>query len=1182
MQSVIAGQEGFEKPETLFANGLPVRIRQLREDFSREHSADCHCEAFARLRRIFDLAWLLGAAEICQYEDALQQALEHYRTTSCLEPVLALLNTLQHQPYTPLALTEPRWIPHHDPAPGNRSGHYHIHLAATCQHPDYLEHRFSLKHDRITFHNHPADIVPALDTPGRHIVVLDEALCTRHHINSFDFIRANKRESCTFIVLAQTIDFDKRLSAARNDAMLVPTARSDDGILIQAIEKCIATDNILHNRVLLVSHDDALTACLRNILIASNIQTDSIATPSETLLKQLVEGGYDLLLIDYYLDGMYGHELTKIIQQDNLLAHIPIVYLGHQIDMECGTHADFLKSDCRVIDCYDDTIISKTVINTIAQSSGNRRIGRFMAETVRDNENYHRAIDAHSIVSIADPSGRITEVNQKFCEVSGYSRDELIGKNHSIVNSGTHPKKLFIDMWQTIASGKIWHGEICNRKKNGELYWVESTIIPFLDDHGKPYQYVSVRTEITRLKQIETKLRTSENRLMRSQSFANIGTWDWNIVDGSLYWSPRIPPLFGYAEGELDTTYENFLNAVHPDDRQSVMDAVNDCVYKNKDYKIEHRSIWPDGTVRWMLERGDVVRDTQGNPLHMLGVVMDITDLKVTEQENIHQRRLLDILRIGLSWYIEEHDISHVANFMLENLLLLTESKFGIIGGIHFDEANNPYLKSHSVSNIAWDKDSLEFYQTHYKNGLEFHNLDNLIGAVIKTGKPVISNDPAHDTRRGGLPPGHPPLNSYLGVPVYHGEKLVAMFCLANRIGGYDERIIEFLRPFNVTYSAIMQSARLEKVQHDTLAELQRSRKEAIDASLAKSQFLSSMSHELRTPLNAILGFGQLLEMNLEKNLSITQQDNIKEILKAGSHLLELINQVLDLAKIESGKIELSIEPVTVVPILVDCVETIAPLAEKNNISIHWCFNNSTIKPDQINEHEPGMLRISVKDTGKGISREKQARLFKAFDRLGEEGGDIEGTGIGLVITQNIAERMQGRIGFVSTEDVGSEFWLDLPGSRESEISANILAASHDMIRTHEQRALPTKKIIYVEDNPANLRLVESILHAIEGIELITAQESYLGHELIKLHTPDLIMLDINMPGMNGFELLEMLKQSPATRNIPVIAISANAMQTDVEKGLKAGFIEYITKPIVVSNLLETINACLVEAAPRT
>ncbi|MDH5592754.1 MAG: PAS domain-containing protein, partial [Gammaproteobacteria bacterium] len=307
----------------------------------------------------------------------------------------------------------------------------------------------------------------------------------------------------------------------------------------------------------------------------------------------------------------------------------------------------------------------------------------------------------------------ITYVNDRFCEVSGYSREELLGKNHRIVKSDLHSSYFYEQMWHTISNGHIWQGEVCNRCKDGGYYWVESTITPFLDSNNKPYQYVSIRTDVTNLKNLELALEVNNERFRRSQGFANIGTWDWNIQTGELYWSQQIAPLFGYPLGDLETSYENFIEAVHPDDRELITSAITNCIEHKVDYHVEHRAVWPTGEIRWLLEKGDVIRDEDGNALNMLGVVQDITDRKMAEEalrESEEKYRCLFELSEEPMWLIVED------HFMMANRaaaqILGYESEQQLID-IHPVQLSPEYQPDGQSS---LDK-SKEYLATAYKQG---------------------------------------------------------------------------------------------------------------------------------------------------------------------------------------------------------------------------------------------------------------------------------------------------------------------------------------------------------------------------------------------------------------------------------------------------------------------------------
>ena len=389
---------------------------------------------------------------------------------------------------------------------------------------------------------------------------------------------------------------------------------------------------------------------------------------------------------------------------------------------------------------------------------------------------------------------------------------------------------------------------------------------------------------------------------------------------------------------------------------------------------------------------------------------------------------------------------------------------------------------------------------------------------------------------------------------------------------------------------------------HRNQTQLVFARNEAIEASQAKSEFLSSMSHELRTPLTAIIGFGQILEQTIKDEET---KSYVSEITKAGDHLLELINDILDLSAIESGKLSLSLDIVSLQDIFSECLSLMTPLAEKRDLRIiQPSFENVVylVKADYmrlkqvllnllsnaikynreggnitlaVENRAENRLRITVSDTGMGINKLNQKQLFQKFNRIGAQTTTIEGTGIGLVITKNIIELMNGDIGFTSKEGQGSSFWIDID---KTEDEANINQNQYELIEsTPDASEIVTnhKKILYIEDNPVNLRLVTVIIKKQSPHELISAPDGKLGLELaISLH-PDLILLDINLPGIDGYEVLKMIKENSQIKNIPVIAVTANAMKSDIEKGTEAGFDDYVTKPIVVSDLLGAINKIL-------
>ena len=653
-----------------------------------------------------------------------------------------------------------------------------------------------------------------------------------------------------------------------------------------------------------------------------------------------------------------------------------------------------------------------------------------MSSKTPKNNNLNAALDEHAIVSIADVKGNISYVNDKFCAISGFSRDELIGQNHRILKSDEHLPEIYKDLWRTISGGKTWHGELKNIRKNGESYWVKASIVPFLNEKGIPFQYVAIRTDISQEKELEKSLRESEtkHRLLFS-----------GMTQGVVYQN---------ADGSIisaNSAAENILSL-------------------SLDQMQGKTSLDP----RWKAV------DTDGN---------DFTG-------DTHPAMVA--LRTG-------------------------ESVLGVLMGVHIPDQEN----------YRW-----------------------------------ISID---------------------AVPQF--------------IDGED-------KPYQVftTFSDVTK-------QRESEVALLKAKEDADKANHAKSEFLSSMSHELRTPLNAILGFTQLMQFNPKTPLTAAQKDSTDQVIKGGNHLLELIDQVLELAKIEAGKMSVSIEPVAIRELLDECIAMVETLAQKRDISInintddcpdvevdadHTRFKQVLLNllSNAVKYNSKGgsisvttriesddTCHIAVADTGPGIAKDQQEGIFQPFNRLGHETSGIEGTGIGLVITRELMHLMKGEVGFESEVGKGSTFWVEMP------LSTQATAATPEIAQARgDAPALATDDIgnegqsytaLYIEDNPANLRLMEGVMAMIPNIELISTPNAELGLEIAQDKIPDLILMDLNLPGMDGYEALERLKVNKKTKSIPVIAVTAQATKADITRGRHAGFKGYITKPLQVPELIQTIKETL-------
>ena len=523
----------------------------------------------------------------------------------------------------------------------------------------------------------------------------------------------------------------------------------------------------------------------------------------------------------------------------------------------------------------------------------------------------------------------------------------------------------------------------------------------------------------------------------------------------------------------------------------------------------------------------------------------------------------------------------------------------------------NAILTSPSFSIIATDeKGIIQLFNV----GAE-HMLGYLASEVVNRISPSDLHDPQEVLARAAT------LSEELGTAIAPGFEALA-FKASREIE--DSYQLTYIRKDGTRFPAIVSITALRddhgaiigylligtdnSVRKQIELDLQNAKGAAEKASMAKSTFLSQMSHELRTPLNAVLGFAQVIESGSPLPTP-AQKRSLDQILKAGWYLLELINEILDLAQIESGKMTLSREPVSLNQVVLECRAMIEPQAKRRGLrmtfpqfdSAHFVLADRTrVKQILINllfnaikynkpggtvvvdcmPSPPNSVRISVRDTGDGLPPEKLAQLFQPFNRLGKEAGIEDGTGIGLVVTKRLVELMGGVIGVDSTVGVGTVFWVDLILCAPPRL-ADGGAESSRFYRPSTIAGAAQRTLLYVEDNPANLQLVEELITRRPDLRLLSATDGDLGIALAREFLPEVILMDINLPGINGIEVMKILRADPATAHIPIMAISANVIPTDIQKGLDAGFFRYLTKPIVVNEFMDALSVALEFAAKR-
>lgn len=647
-------------------------------------------------------------------------------------------------------------------------------------------------------------------------------------------------------------------------------------------------------------------------------------------------------------------------------------------------------------------------------------------------------------------------------------------------------------------------------------------------------------------------LRATVGRFQRIFNGSGYGFWEWDLHNQHIEWSGGFWMRLGYGPEDAKDICDasKVLTYIHPDDREFAVEATRQHLRTGKPMDVSYRIKTKQGDYIWTQVRADSMRDDTGQVTIMSGVNFDITEIKKVEaalrESEARQVRIIQASSDGIwEWYADR-------------------------GGFHF-------------SHRCWEL-------------LGYDDLDDVL---------TEGEDRLKIWRRHIYPQDLPKFDSALvehmaGRSPFDVEyRLISIKGEVRWIRGRGRAV------FNEKGQPIMMSGSNMDITEVKRAEerVLLAKEQAEKANRAKSEFLSSMSHELRTPLNAILGYTQLFEY--DGNLKSQQIENVREIRKAGEHLLQLINDVLDLAKIESGNMTVSLEPVLVSRLLDECFTLVQPQADARGIRLSAriaehvntyviadhvrCkqavlnllsnavkYNHVGGEVEVVLAVEEGLkLRISVRDTGRGIPLQRQGEVFQPFNRLSAENSNIEGSGVGLVITKQLVEMMQGKLDFSSTEGVGTTFWMDFPIA--SEWSADTLLMVNRK-KDYSPAVLSVQRkcrVLYVEDNPTNIRLLQQIFARYPQLELEIAEEAFLGIYKARSTTPDLIILDINLPGLDGYEVLAVLKNDPSTGQIPVVGLSANAMPYDVERGRKAGFFDYLTKPVDINELIGVFNKLL-------
>lgn len=757
-------------------------------------------------------------------------------------------------------------------------------------------------------------------------------------------------------------------------------------------------------------------------------------------------------------------------------------------------------------------------------------------------------------IVITNLEGNIEYANASTFSVTGYSPKELLGKNPRILKSGLTPLESHDQLWDTITQGELWQGLLYNRKRNGEIYTEKATIGPIKDEMGKITHYIAIKEDITEKLKIERDLALSEERFRQIAEHSQTVIWEVDLNGLYTYISPVAEKVFGFKPEEL--IGKTHFYDLHPEDlqeyfKESALQLV-DAGITIKDF--ENPIQKKDGEIIWVSTNATPIYNQNQEIIGYRGSDSNITERKIAEEQLKEQNDRLNAIvsaNPDLIFILDQHE--RIQSYYASNTEDLSFPPEKVIGL--------------SLKEIYGEEGKM----VHTRNIIQCIETQRLVSyeydMMIK------------------------------GKQEYYESRMVPLS--SNRVLAFVRNISDKIKAEQglIELNMLLEERVIERTQ-----ELDAARKEAENANLAKSEFLSRMSHELRTPMNSILGFAQLMEMG---ELSEKQAKGITQILKSGRHLLDLINEILDIAKIDAGKISLSLEPVQIRPVLVEMLEAVAPLAMKNQIDVEFMecgefdsyiyadkqrlkqillnLINNAIKYNHPNgkvwvgcqkltdESGKKRVRISIKDNGFGIGQEDFERVFNPFERANTGNIEIEGTGLGLAVVKKLTEVMNGTISIESELGKGSVFTVDFEKVNCHEKHKQVISNPQEVERYRKET--PPATILYVEDNSANLELIENVFQSTRpSIQLISTIYGNQATQLAKEYQPELILLDLNLPDIHGIKVITALKSDLDTKKIPVIIVSADATEGQIQELLSLGALAYLTKPIDIQHLLLHID----------
>ena len=751
------------------------------------------------------------------------------------------------------------------------------------------------------------------------------------------------------------------------------------------------------------------------------------------------------------------------------------------------------------------------------------------------------ALDQHAIVSITDVMGRITYANDRFCQISGYLREEMLGQNHRMINSGQQPKALFIDLWTTIMAGQVWHGEICNRTKTGDLYWVQATIVPLLDEQGAPEQFIAIRTDITARKRMQAEMAKTASRVRRITNAVPGVVYQCEIGQGRIrytFLSDRLEEIRGLDRATLMADGYLAFDQMLDGDRERCLAEVMAAGAQRRPWQGEFRVRMPDASVRWIRSEINPEPDlTDEGATVFTGIWQDVTQLKEAGQRLRTVSESIPVVVFQYRLWADGRQnfpfcssvAEHVCGLSPDELMKDPGMFFNLIAQADQEAFGQAFVASaNSLSRI-----SIDFRMQHGRTG-----------ALIWV----------------------------------HGESM----------------------PQRAPDGGVIWNGYLADISREkhASAELRRAKDAAEVANRAKSDFLANMSHEIRTPMNGVIG---MTELALQTDLTHEQREYLDIVKSSSESLLHIINDILDFSKIEAGKLQLEHIPFDLHQMVEESLKALAVRARAKGIELvrdigadvpaavvgdpgrlRQILTNLIGNAIKFTEKGQVLLavsfvcslqkspsfRFSVKDTGIGIPSSKLESIFEAFS---QEDSSITrrfgGTGLGLSISARLVEAFGGQIAVQSEPGQGSEFVFSIPMVLDtgSVVDAPQLSAVAGVGGPGEQgpdNIAPKLSILLVEDHIVNQKLATAMLER-WGHQVMVAGDGLVALDLLAQHRFDLVLMDMMMPVMGGLEATQRIRaQESVDAHLPIVAMTANAMQGDRERCLRAGMDDYLSKPI--------------------